>query len=171
MGKKIDLKLKKNQLERVREVLLKAIHKAGSQLKFSKMVGTHQPKVSLWLKGERILAEKAVEIEKVFSIDRKILRPDLFGELGPEKQPAVMEAIEISQEPENTQAPEAPQEPEVFQSAVEDEDSKDVQGDGEITKYKDLTKTKVIQGKGDGYIEISKTKNFENEAILVKIFL
>ena len=99
MGKKVDVRLNKEQLKMAKGLLLKAIKEAGTQSKFANMVGVHQPNVSLWLKGERILPEKALEIERLFRIDRRILRPDLFGELEPEKQSATIESTEDQDEP------------------------------------------------------------------------
>jgi len=56
-------------------------HSELSQAAFAKKVGVSQGRVSQWLDGETIPAERCVAIEKATQgrVTRQDLRPDLFG--------------------------------------------------------------------------------------------
>lgn len=59
-----------------------------SQAEFAKLVGVTQGRVSQWIAGETIPAERCVAIEKASNgiVTRAELRPDVFGE--PQEQAA-----------------------------------------------------------------------------------
>lgn len=73
------IKLTHNEQQNAIDALMRIIKTEGTQKKFAEMVNSHQSQVSRWLDGMPMKAEKAVEIEELFGIDRSILRPDLFN--------------------------------------------------------------------------------------------
>ncbi len=54
-----------------------AVRAAGSVSELARQIGISQPSVSNWT---RIPAERVIAIEAATGVDRKILRPDLYGE-------------------------------------------------------------------------------------------
>ena len=72
------IKLTQRQQQSAIDALIGIIDKEGTQKKFAQLVNSHQSQVSRWLDGLPIKAEKAIEIEELFGVDREIFRPDLF---------------------------------------------------------------------------------------------
>lgn len=60
------------------KALRRAIKLAGGQQKLADTVGVSQSTVAMWLKRERIPAERAVDVEAATGVSRRQLRPDLF---------------------------------------------------------------------------------------------
>jgi DNA-binding transcriptional regulator YdaS (Cro superfamily) len=58
--------------------VVKAIQWAGSQELLANALGVSQPAISKYL-YDNCPAERAVQIENVTGVDRKLIRPDLFG--------------------------------------------------------------------------------------------
>lgn len=61
-----------------------------TQQEFADMVGVTQGRVSHWLNGEKVPAERCVQIELATGgkVTRNELRPDVFGERQPERAAA-----------------------------------------------------------------------------------
>ena len=57
--------------------IAKAIAVAGSQVNLAEMLDCTQPNVFRWL-YHQVPAERAVQIEKVTGVSRRLMRPDLF---------------------------------------------------------------------------------------------
>lgn len=57
--------------------LSEAIRAAGGVSELARQIGVSQPSVSNWI---RVPAERVVSVEAVTSVDRSVLRPDLYGE-------------------------------------------------------------------------------------------
>ena len=57
-----------------------AIRAVGGVSELARRIGISQPSVSNW---DRVPAERVVAVERATSVSREILRPDLYGELGP----------------------------------------------------------------------------------------
>lgn len=55
-----------------------AIAKAGSQEVLADALGVRQPAIVKWL-YRQIPPERAIQIEKILGIDRKLMRPDIFS--------------------------------------------------------------------------------------------
>lgn len=58
---------------------------ALTQEEFAAKVGVTQGRVSHWLRGEKIPAERCTVIEQITggAVTRKELRPDVFGDVAP----------------------------------------------------------------------------------------
>lgn len=59
--------------------IVKAIQWAGSQEELARALGVSQPAISQYLYERPCPAERAVQIEKVTGVDRRLIRPDIFG--------------------------------------------------------------------------------------------
>src|SRR6476469_8599230 len=57
--------------------LEEAVRAVGGVSEFARQIGISQPSVSNWT---RIPAERVLIVEAATGIDRKVLRPDLYGE-------------------------------------------------------------------------------------------
>lgn len=71
------LKTKKKQIN---EGIAEAISKAGDQSALANLLGCTQGTISLWLSGNGFVPTwRVLQIEQLFKIKRKKLRPDLWG--------------------------------------------------------------------------------------------
>jgi len=61
-----------------------------TQEEFAAKVGVTQGRVSHWLRGDKIPAERCTDIERITggAITRQELRPDVFGEVSTEARAA-----------------------------------------------------------------------------------
>jgi TorA maturation chaperone TorD len=64
--------------------LEEAVRAVGGVSELARQIGISQPSVSNW---SRVPAERVLIVEAATGIDRKILRPDLYGESGESQQP------------------------------------------------------------------------------------
>src|SRR3954468_16312440 len=63
--------------------LEEAVRAAGGISELARQIGISQPSVSNW---NRVPAERVLIVEAATGIDRKILRPDLYGEAADSRQ-------------------------------------------------------------------------------------
>lgn len=64
-----------------RVILSNLIREEGTQANLAKKIGVSPIFVSHWINGYQLPAVKwALKLEKVYGIDRKISRPDIFDE-------------------------------------------------------------------------------------------
>jgi TorA maturation chaperone TorD len=75
--------------------LEEAVRAVGGVSELARQIGISQPSVSNW---SRIPAERVLIVEAATGVDRKILRPDLYGESGESQQAADDVATARSQE-------------------------------------------------------------------------
>jgi TorA maturation chaperone TorD len=64
--------------------LEEAVRAVGGVSELARQIGISQPSVSNW---DRVPAERVLVVEAATGIDRKILRPDLYGTSGESQQP------------------------------------------------------------------------------------
>jgi DNA-binding transcriptional regulator YdaS (Cro superfamily) len=62
-------------MENSKEILLSVIMKAGGQVKLSQSLGISQPAISQW---KKVPVHHVLNIEKITSIPRHDLRPDIY---------------------------------------------------------------------------------------------
>lgn len=67
--------------KKLQDLIRKIISQEGTQVKVAKKLGVSQVTISCWLRGiERPNGKWALKLEKVYGIDRKVSRPDIFDE-------------------------------------------------------------------------------------------
>jgi TorA maturation chaperone TorD len=96
VGQYVYIEIISNQAVRMRDQgLQEAVRAVGGVTELARQIGISQPSVSSW---NRVPAERVLIVEAATGVDRKVLRPDLYGALEQHQQPTEDVAVARAQE-------------------------------------------------------------------------